>query len=212
MMTKGTLLRLLLAAACICATEISLLRMGQVTAVEAAKAEKLDVSALPLQLGEWTGRSMKLDSKLVEKIGAISVEDRVYENNVGQSISLQLALFSATPALLPHPPDLCYRGGGWTIVSDDWKSTAAGRRYRLMRVSQNDEIVDVVYWYQMGPNSFSNRDEMRQVLQKLRWQGTAWPPFIKVLIQYPEELSGAKSSASTEELLDAIFEWNLKAQ
>jgi hypothetical protein len=109
-------------------------------------------------------------------------------------------------AAMPHIPHNCYRVHGWTIVNDDWR-TDGDRRYRLMIVEIGGARAAVAYWYQLGSDVVSDRDELRTIFQKLRRQGQAWPGIVKVMIHIPIDFSEADAKAAAEELGAGIYEW-----
>src|SRR5258708_4240497 len=133
---KSTAGRMLIAALCIAASQAAISSVQYRTGIAAAQAATFEVAGLPLQLGEWTGASAEIDPKLAQAVGAISLIDRRYENDGGRHASVHLATFPTAEVTLPHPPDLCYTGAGWTILNDDWQRDTHDRQYRLMIVEQ----------------------------------------------------------------------------
>ena len=198
---------MLIAALCIAASQAAIWSVQYRTGVAAAQAATFEVAGLPLQLGEWTGASAEIDPMLARAVGAISLIDRRYENDAGRRASVHLATFPTAEVTLPHPPDLCYTGGGWTILNDEWQRDTRDRQYRLMVVEQEGARSAVVYWYQLGSDVASNRDELRKILQKRRLEGKGWPPLVKVLIQVPIHFSGDDFKPAAEDLGARIYEW-----
>jgi EpsI family protein len=203
---KSTAGRLLIAAVCVAAPQAAIWQVQDRTRLEAAQNAKFDVTDLPLQLGRWSGTPIKLDQRLFEKIGASSMSDRSYTNDVGQHAAVQLASFAMADAP-PHHPQICYPEWGWAIRQDDWQRDGHGRLYRWMVVEQGSARSVLAYWYQLGEDVAGSRDELRRILQKLRSQGRARPPLVKVLIQIPIDYSETDSQATAEELGADIYDW-----
>jgi EpsI family protein len=205
---KSTAGRLLIAALCIAATQAAVWSVQHRAGLLAAQAASLDVARLPLQLGDWTGAPAEIDPRLVKQVGAISLINRQYQNDTGRRASVHVAGYPYPEENSPpHPPEMCYSNGGWTILQDDWQHDAPNWRYRWMIVDQDGVRAAVVYWYQVGPDVASDRDEMRKIRQKLRLQGKGWPPFVKVLIHVPLEFSEDDAKKAAEDLGAGIYDW-----
>jgi hypothetical protein len=206
-LTKRAATRLLIAAVCVAVTQVAVWQVKYHTGLQAAQGAKFDVTALPRQLGEWSGEPADLDPRVFRQVGGYSMLNQMYGNELGRQVSVHVANFSTADLLIPHPPDLCYAKAGWTIVSDVWHADSRDRRYRLMFVQRDGARVCVAYWYQMGAAAASNREELRKILLKLRAAGKPWPPLIKVLIQIPVDLSADDARLATEDLGFRIYEW-----
>ncbi len=199
--------RLLIAALCIAATQLGVWGIRWDSRSAAAQAEAFDAATLPLEIKRWSGTPTELDPRVFQKLGASSMVNRSYQNALGRQASVHVSAFSATREMLPHVPRECYPGAGWTILKDDWQTGAHDRRYRLMVVEQPGARAIVAYWYQLGADVAAEQDDLRKILQSLRWQGKAWPAIVKVLIQVPVEFSDADARKSVEELGAEIYEW-----
>lgn len=205
-MWRSLTLRLLLAALCVGGTQAMVLSFRQQSAAEASQASSFDLAQLPLTCGTWTGETMEFDSRLFQRVGALKLLERKYTSPEGRQVSLHLALFPTAQATIPHIPELCYAGTGWSIVNNDWRKGEKGNRYRLMSAVKNDEAVNVIYWYQLGNEVVATRDELRLALQKFRLQGKRWPPFVKVLIQASDTVS-PQARTSLDDFTDEVYRW-----
>ena len=207
-LTKSMTARLVIVALCVAAPQAAIWQLNRSTSLAAERAALFDVTTLPMQFGEWSAAVIETDPRLVETIGAISLLDRSYTNAAGRRAYVHVASHATADLLaLPHSPNDCYRVHGWTIADDQWRTDGKGRRYRWMVAELSGARVGVAYWYQVSADVASDRDEMRQVYQKLRRQGQGWPPVVKVMIHVPFEFSEADSLSETEELGAAIYEW-----
>ena len=171
-------------------------------------ADNLDTSALPLTLGAWSGRDITIKDGLLRQIGASSATQRNYEGPDGSEVSAFLATSSAVDCLVPHPPAQCYAGSGWMIAEDAWKLKHGQRQYRLMRMVHGDQAALVMYWYQVGGDVVSNREELRKVLQDRRWNHQDVGPLVKVLVHIPVAAATEhKPSESADALAEQIRGW-----
>jgi EpsI family protein len=198
--------RLLIAAALVALPQAAIWRLEERARVDAAEAAKLDVRDLPMSLGRWTGTPAKLDPHIFAKIGAASEVDRLYKNGVGTQVAVHVASFSDANAR-PHHPQECYPDAGFAILEDNWRDDGQGRRYRWLIAEQSRSLHGVCYWFQLGPEVVSTRDELRHVLQRLRREGRPWPGVVKVMIQVPIAFSADNARRTAEELAAPVYDW-----
>ncbi len=72
---------------------------------------------LPLQIGDWMGREVSLDEAIVRATDTDAHINRSYSrNNASQYISLYIASGVKARDLMPHRPEVCYTGAGWTLI------------------------------------------------------------------------------------------------
>jgi hypothetical protein len=198
--------RLFIAAICVAATQAAIWNLQRHTALLAAQAEKFDVDALPLELGAWAGTAAELDPGVFKQVGALSMTNRRYSTEAGRQAAVHLATYATSEMLVPHPPNLCLTGSGWTILKDGWHNDR-DRRYRLMLIERDGMRAAVAYWYQLGTDVAADRNDLRKILQKFRRDRTSWPPMVKVLLQAPVIFSEDDAIADCRELGAAIYEW-----
>src|SRR5262245_25718743 len=102
--------------------------------VEAKKAESLDLALLPRELAGWSAADVNIEDedRLLDAVGSLTMVNRNYERDPRLRVQLHAATFPIHDiGCCPHPPISCYQLTGWQIKSDDWKTDASGRRYRL---------------------------------------------------------------------------------
>ncbi len=72
---------------------------------------------LPLQIGGWTGQEAPLDEAVVRATDTDAHISRIYSrHNTSENISLYIAYGVRTRDLMPHRPEVCYTGAGWTLI------------------------------------------------------------------------------------------------
>ncbi len=72
---------------------------------------------LPLQIGDWMGWEVPLDEAIVRATDTDAHINRSYsQNNASQYISLYIASGVKARDLMPHRPEVCYTGAGWTLI------------------------------------------------------------------------------------------------
>jgi len=70
---------------------------------------------LPLQIGDWMGREVPLDEAIVRATDTDAHINRSYSRN-NAFISLYIASGVKARDLMPHRPEVCYTGAGWTLI------------------------------------------------------------------------------------------------
>ncbi len=72
---------------------------------------------LPLQIGDWMGREVPLDEAIVRATDTDAHISRIYSrHNTSENISLYIANGVRARDLMPHRPEVCYTGAGWTLI------------------------------------------------------------------------------------------------
>jgi EpsI family protein len=72
---------------------------------------------LPLQFGSWKGKDVPLDEAIVRATDTDAHINRVYSrHNASENISLYIAYGVKARDLMPHRPEVCYDGAGWTRI------------------------------------------------------------------------------------------------
>ena len=110
---------------------------------------------LPLRIGDWVGRDVPLEESLIRATDADGVVNRAYRNTVrGQSVGLFVAYGVRARDLMPHRPEVCYPGTGWTLGdSDAVELTPAAAPplpctiYRFSRGGLGERTITVLNYY-----------------------------------------------------------------
>jgi hypothetical protein len=72
---------------------------------------------LPLQISDWTGKDVPLDEYVVRIADTDAHINRTYTRNNGlEFVSLYVAAGVKARDLMPHRPEVCYTGAGWTLI------------------------------------------------------------------------------------------------
>lgn len=166
-----------------------------------------ELETLPRKLAAWSGADTESDPQLFEALGCAASLSRTYTRPDGTLVGIHCAAWLAPDTWLPHPPEMCYRGAGWTeerresvTVPSDPPMTA-----RLAQYEQQGQRVLVLHWYQMGDTPFVDRSGARAARRKL-WGAERRPPLVKVLMQARDDGTEA-SRAALLELAAEIGGW-----
>ncbi len=72
---------------------------------------------LPLQIESWKGKDVPLDEAIVRATDTEAHINRRYSrHNASENISLYIAYGVRARDLMPHRPEVCYTGAGWTLI------------------------------------------------------------------------------------------------
>lgn len=99
--------------------------MGLIRLSSEGEATHLDLTQLPLRLGEWTGREHEVPPREVRGLGRIAVVNRTYTDKSGRSISAAFIYSNRREGL--HLPQNCLVSQGWTLI----RETTTALRYDL---------------------------------------------------------------------------------
>jgi len=75
---------------------------------------------LPMQIGEWIGQDEPLGEAVIEATDTDAHISRRYSRyNALEQIRLYIAAGKRARDLMPHRPEVCYAGAGWSLISSD---------------------------------------------------------------------------------------------
>lgn len=77
------------------------------------------LATFPMEIGMWTGQEVPLDEAIIEATDTDARISRSYSRNNGlESVSLYVAFGQRSRDLMPHRPEVCYIGAGWTQAAN----------------------------------------------------------------------------------------------
>jgi EpsI family protein len=113
------------------------------------------LARLPLQIGTWQGQEVPIDAALRRATDTDDLINRQYRRTSdGALVSLYVAYGIRARDLMPHRPEVCYPGAGWTFRSSDDRQLAlpsghslAGRVLRFAHGTFDQRQIVVVNYY-----------------------------------------------------------------
>ena len=118
-----------------------------------AAPDTVNIHAFPLTVGEWTGREIPIsdnDYKILETRNAFA---RMYTNPDGDEVMLYM-IYSQHNRKVAHPPEICFTGGGATIITKYPYDINYGAKKPL---TLNRVLIDydtyqqiMYYWFKIG--------------------------------------------------------------
>ncbi len=71
----------------------------------------------PIQIGDWTGTEVPIDEKIIQATDTDARISRNYSRSNGQeAVWFYVAFGVKARDLMPHRPEVCYIGAGWTLT------------------------------------------------------------------------------------------------
>jgi EpsI family protein len=132
-------------------TEIIIARRGTAEVI----VHRPQLSSLPLNIGPWRGRDLRIDADVLEVLGQGDFLFRTYVLDVKKVVPVQafIAYFaSQRVGDTMHSPRNCLPGSGWEPTEASYISlrTPGGRSFAVNRyiVQKGNEKQLVLYWYQ----------------------------------------------------------------
>lgn len=75
------------------------------------------LTRFPLQIGDWTGVEVPMDEAIARATDTDARLNRRYTRRSGfESITFYIASGVKARDLMPHRPEVCYAGAGWTLM------------------------------------------------------------------------------------------------
>jgi len=85
--------------------------------VNAVSIDPAAFEQFPLQIGSWTGQDVPIDEAIVRATDTEAHINRRYSRqNASEYVGLYVAYGVRARELMPHRPEVCYPGAGWTLV------------------------------------------------------------------------------------------------
>jgi EpsI family protein len=76
------------------------------------------LARFPLQIGDWRGEDVALDEAIVRATDTDAHLNRRYARHGGlEMVSFYIASGVKARDLMPHRPEVCYTGAGWTLMN-----------------------------------------------------------------------------------------------
>ncbi len=107
---------------------------------------------LPLRIAEWQGQDVPMDADVIAATDTDACLSRRYEKEDGaKAVSLWVASGVQVRDLMPHRPEVCYVGNGYTLASQRVEELSPTSdlsfKCNVMGFSRGTDRVIVVYYY-----------------------------------------------------------------
>jgi EpsI family protein len=182
-------------------------RLANSQSVSPIPSDALD--GLSLQISDWTGQDEPLDEAIIEATDTDAHISRLYRRHSLESVWLYIAAGRRTRDLMPHRPEVCYTGAGWTRISSkskelimDDKTLLPCSIFQFSRGALNTKNVIILDYY-IVDGQFS-RDV--SLLRSKIWKGDGMVKY-SAQIEIVASVTTEQSAETAEKLvLDFAFE------
>ena len=112
-------------------------------------ALKTKVADFPLTIGQWQGKELPLSEEDYKILETKNLFVRDYKNAQGSTVQLYV-VYSEDNRKVSHPPEVCYMGGGVTIVDKSMAELTPAIKAMKMTIENKDSQQIVVYTFKAG--------------------------------------------------------------
>jgi len=128
---------------------------------QAVQKDTVDINLFPKTIGTWTSVDLKITPDEFAILETNNAFVRLYTNSVDKTKVMLYLVYSQTNRKVAHPPEICYTGGGMTILEDvhdtipvHYKNlTIQANRLRMTRKNYTQIAY---YWFKVGDHFTSN--------------------------------------------------------
>ena len=186
--------------------------------VNATPVSQESLDRLPLEIGGWIGQNTPMDANIVEATDTDAHVSRQYVSGTGLgAVSLWIASGVRARDLMPHRPEVCYTGSGYTLMRNevlDLPLVEGGvlpcNAMQFSRGMLNSNRVLVLYYYLIDGRYCRDVSEWRY---KLIWTRIGYVAQVQVVAPISETVppdvavrsAGAFAVASAP-LIAALFQ------
>jgi EpsI family protein len=169
----------------------------------------IDLTRLPLAVGDFEGRELPPDDSVFAYLGADEMIDRVYvDEEAQQAVKLSVVFARGWRAL--HSPRDCFKNQGWSVIEDRPLQTAASGGLaqpiygNLLIMSKQGQRMATVYTFTTA--GATTGDWLRHSFRMAVGQGTHGGALVVAVAgsSGPEQDDAAAKAATT--LVEAIHE------
>ena len=76
------------------------------------------VQNVPLEIGDWQGRTVDAESEVFAQAGALAFWTRSYVHSRRQTALLVILMCGRPGRMAVHTPEVCYRGAGYSLAAE----------------------------------------------------------------------------------------------
>jgi len=117
--------------------------------------DTVDVFDFPMTVGDWSAEEIPISDNDYAVLETRNAFVRIYRKPTGEEVMLYI-IYSQTNRRVAHPPEICYTGGGSTIVSK-FPETIATNAVADGSITANRLLIDyphyqqiMYYWFKVG--------------------------------------------------------------
>lgn len=202
-------IRVLLAVLLLAAVQVAVWMINERLRPDTIEPISTPLGQLPRQLGNWTGRDVDLDSRLMEAAYATDLVNREYTSTDGVKLQVQVASFDRYESGVPHLPEGCYTGSGCVVIGRDKinlrKGPDAAEPAYLISFDREGKQISLLYWFRLADQQIADNVDLLAA-KKTLFGEKRWPSIVKVMI-HSNSAANKPTRDALRELGELIFAW-----
>jgi len=163
------------------------------------QSDTLSIHLFPKVIGEWTSKEVPISDDEKALLETDNVFVRRYTNVKEEEVYLFI-VYSQNNRKVSHPPEICYTGGGATILDNVRDSIASETEDTMVDVNrlkvERGRITQIfTYWFKVG-NSFTPNYWKQQAM--IAYKSLLGQPSSSALIRISSTVNDGKDFEATE--------------
>lgn len=122
------------------------------------------VENFPKAIGDWQGTDIALEKRSYEILETTNLIMREYKNAKGDVVYLYI-IYSGDNRRTLHPPEVCYSGGGATMLNKSVIPITNSLKANKFTVENKDTQQLVVYWFKS--NDLNTYNYLKQQIKSV---------------------------------------------
>lgn len=161
-------------------------------------SKEAQMAQIPKEIGEWKGTDVPLSEHDYQILETKNLVMREYKNDTGDLVYLYI-IYSADNRRALHPPEVCYSGGGGTIVQKSVIPLTDDFKVNKFLVERKGVKHLVVYWFRSTTlNTYSYlKQQSKTVFDRLLGRKTSGS-----MIRVSADFKQGKEEATLELIKD----------
>jgi EpsI family protein len=132
------------------------------------------LAGVPTQIGEWRGRDLAVSERIIKQTDTDDHLSRMYQRPGGGTVTVWVAYGVRLRDLMPHRPEVCYVGAGWTLEGEQRVDIAAKdgshptcRLMTFRKAGLANQQITVLNYYMVGDSYSPDVSSLRSQASRL---------------------------------------------
>ena len=137
--------------------------------------QEAQMADFPRKIGDWEGQDLLLTERDYEILETRNLIMREYKNTVTREAVNLYIIYSSDNRKALHPPEICYTGGGATILEKGVIALSPDFKVNKFTIENKNYSQLVAYWFKSGNLSTYNyiRQQLKTVKDRLMQKKTS---------------------------------------
>ncbi|MEJ2647217.1 MAG: EpsI family protein [Sedimentisphaerales bacterium] len=158
----------------------------------------------PMQINQWVGVEEPLDEAVIEATDTDAhISRRYYRYDSPQEVWLYIAAGKRARDLMPHRPEVCYIGAGWTLTNNDSRELSLDSGtvlpcniFQFTKGTLNPKKIVILDYYIVDGQICRDISLLRSKI----WRGSGYVDYV-IQVQVFAPVTADRSIESTEKMV-----------